>query len=102
MRPSGEIRWGALRALLLYDADGQSRHTLALVRDITDQRLAERRRSALYGVSRIMAGGAPLSEALPALVETIVRELQWDRGAVWLVDAEGELHQEASLSLIHI
>ena len=47
-----------------------TQHCLALVRDVTDQRLAERRRSALHGVSRIMAGGAPLSEALPALVET--------------------------------
>ena len=54
---------------------------LALVRDVTEQRLAERRRSALHGVARIMAGGAPLSEALPALVETVVRELDWERGS---------------------
>ena len=96
VRPSGEVRWGAVRALLLRDADGRTQHCLALMRDVTDQRLSERRRSALHGVSRIMAGGAPLSEALPALVETVVRELDWERGALWLVDAHGTLRREAA------
>ena len=50
VRPSGEIRWGALRAMLLYDAEGRPQHALALLRDVTEQRLAERRRSALHGV----------------------------------------------------
>ena len=96
VRPTGEIRWGALRTLLLSDADGQAQYTLALVRDITEQRLAERRRSALHEVSRLMAGGASLGEALPMLVETVVRELHWDRGALWLLDAPGELRHEAA------
>jgi diguanylate cyclase (GGDEF)-like protein len=30
------------------------------------------------------------------LVETVVRELHWDRGALWLLDAQDELHQEAA------
>ena len=96
VRPGGEVRWGAVRSLLLHEADGHAQHCLALVRDVTDQRLAERRRSALYGVSRILAGTAPLDEALPALVETIVRGLQWDRGALWLADAHGDLRPEVA------
>jgi diguanylate cyclase (GGDEF)-like protein/PAS domain S-box-containing protein len=96
VRPTGEVRWGALRALLLYDADGHAQHYLAIVRDVTAERLAERRRSALYGVSRIMAGGASLSEALPALVETVVRELDWERGALWLLDQQGALQYAAA------
>ena len=52
VRPSGEVRWGALRALLLRDADGAAQHCLALVRDVTEQRLAQRRRSASHGVLR--------------------------------------------------
>ena len=43
VRPDGEVRWGALRALLLHDADGRSTHCLAL--------RARRHRAA--------AGGAP-------------------------------------------
>ena len=57
VRPTGEVRWGALRVLLLHDADGEARTVLSLIRDITEQRLAERRRAALHGVARIMAGG---------------------------------------------
>ena len=96
VRPTGEVRWGALRALLLHDADGEARSCLALVRDITEQRLAERRRLALHGVARIMAGGAPLSDALPAVVETVRRELEWQRGSLWAVDGQGELQCEAA------
>jgi diguanylate cyclase (GGDEF)-like protein/PAS domain S-box-containing protein len=96
VRPTGEVRLGALRALLLHDADGEARHCLALIRDITEQRLAERRRTALHEVSRIMAGGAPLSDALAAVVETVVRELEWQRGSLWVVDGQGELHCEAA------
>jgi diguanylate cyclase (GGDEF)-like protein/PAS domain S-box-containing protein len=96
VRPTGEVRWGAVRALLLNDADGDPQHCLALIRDITEQRLAERRRSALHGVARIMAGGTSLGEALPALVEIVVRELGWERGALWLLDAQGELQYAAA------
>jgi diguanylate cyclase (GGDEF)-like protein len=93
VRPSGEVRWGALRAMML-TASGEDR-CLALVLDITEQRREERRRSASYGAARIMASGAPLGEALPALVETIVRELEWQRGCLWLLDEAGDLHCEA-------
>jgi diguanylate cyclase (GGDEF)-like protein/PAS domain S-box-containing protein len=96
VRPTGEVRWGALRALLLYDADGRAQHCLALFRDVTAERLAERRRSGLHAVSRIMAGGAALTDALPSLVETVVRELDWERGALWVLDAHGELRLQAA------
>ena len=46
VRPDGEVRWGALRALLVRDAEGRSSHCLSLIRDITEQLLAERRRAA--------------------------------------------------------
>ncbi|HYH88578.1 MAG TPA: PAS domain S-box protein [Solirubrobacteraceae bacterium] len=91
LRRTGEVRWGALRALLLHDADGEARHCLALIRDITEHRLAERRRAALHGVASIMAGGQPLGDALAAVVDTVVRELEWERGTLWVLDAQGEL-----------
>jgi diguanylate cyclase (GGDEF)-like protein len=94
VRPSGEVRWGALRALLL-PAAGEPR-CLALVLDVTEQRRAERRRAASYEAARIMAGGPPLDEALPALVETVVRELDWEGGSLWLFDEAGELRREAA------
>jgi diguanylate cyclase (GGDEF)-like protein/PAS domain S-box-containing protein len=96
VRPSGEVRWGGVRALLLHDADASARHCLALVLDVTEQRLAERRRSAVREVLGIMAGGAALRDALPAMVETVMRELEWARGSLWLLDAQHGLRCEAA------
>jgi len=96
VRPDGEVRWGALRALGLPDGVGSAGPCVVILRDITEQRLAERRRTALYGVSRIMAGGAPLREALPGLIEIVVRELEWERGSLWVADEAGVLRCEAA------
>ena len=75
---------GALRALLLHDADGRSTHCLALLRDVTEQRRAERRRAAAHGVLSVMAGGRDLRDALPELLRIVVEELGWERGSLWL------------------
>jgi diguanylate cyclase (GGDEF)-like protein/PAS domain S-box-containing protein len=96
VRPDGEVRWGALRALLLHDAEGRSSECLALVRDVTDQRRAERRRAAAHGVLSVMAGGSDLRDALPALLRTVVEKLGWARGSLWLFGADGEPALEAA------
>jgi diguanylate cyclase (GGDEF)-like protein/PAS domain S-box-containing protein len=95
VRPDGEVRWGALRALLLHDAEGRSTTCLALVRDVTEARLAERRRTAAHGVLSVMASGRDLREALPALLRTVVEELGWERGALWRFEAGGGPELEA-------
>ena len=84
VRPDGEVRWGALRALMLHDAEGRSTHCLALLRDVTEQRAAERCRAAAHGVLRVMAGGRELRDALPELLRIVVEELGWERGSLWL------------------
>ena len=84
VRPDGEVRWGALRALLLHDAEGRSSHCLVLVRDVTEQRRAERQRAAAHGVLSVMAAGRDLRDALPELLRTVVEELGWERGTLWL------------------
>ena len=96
LRPDGEVRWGALRALILRDADGRRTHRLALIRDITEQRLAERRRAAAHGVLSVMAGGRDLRDALPELLRTVVQELGWERGSLWLFGDDGERTLEAA------
>jgi diguanylate cyclase (GGDEF)-like protein len=96
VRPTGEVRWGSVRALLLHNDDGRARDCLVLVVDITEQRLAERRRSAMHEVLSIMAGGEALRDALPAMVETVVRELDWAYGSLWLLDAHHELRCESA------
>ena len=96
VRPDGEVRWGALRALLLHDAEGRTTTCLALIRDVTEQRLAERRRAAAHGVLGVMASGRDLRDALPALLQTVVEELAWERGALWRFGEGGEPLLEAA------
>jgi diguanylate cyclase (GGDEF)-like protein/PAS domain S-box-containing protein len=96
VRAGGEVRWGALRAVLLHDAEGRSTHCLALLRDVTGQRLAERRRAAAHGVLSVMASGRDLRDALPALLQTVVEELGWERGALWRFATRGEPGLEAA------
>jgi diguanylate cyclase (GGDEF)-like protein/PAS domain S-box-containing protein len=96
VRPDGEVRWGALRALLLRDAEGRTTTCLALIRDVTGQRLAERRRAAVHGVLSVMASGRDLRDALPALLQTVVEELAWERGALWRFGDGGEPVLEAA------
>ena len=89
VRPERGDPLGALRALLLYDAEGRAparagapaRHHRAAPGRAPPLRAARR--------ARIMGSGAPLSEALPALVETVVGELGCDRGSLWLHDGTG-------------
>jgi diguanylate cyclase (GGDEF)-like protein len=96
VRPGGEVRWGALRAVLLHDAEGRNTACLALIRDVTEQRQAERRRAAAHGVLSVMASGRGLRDALPALLQTVVEELAWERGALWRFGEGGEPVLEAA------
>ena len=42
-----------------------------------------------------MAGGRDLRDALPALLQTVVEELGWERGRLWLAGQDGEPALEA-------
>jgi diguanylate cyclase (GGDEF)-like protein/PAS domain S-box-containing protein len=97
IRPDGGHRWGALRSLVIRDADGQPRHFLGILLDVTEPRRAEHRRAALHEVARAMAHGAPLRDALPEMLEGIGEAMDWEHGAAWLVDPDGgRLRLEAS------
>jgi diguanylate cyclase (GGDEF)-like protein/PAS domain S-box-containing protein len=71
VRPDGEVRWGAVRALVLHDADGRNSHCLALVLDVTERHRAEQRLAAEHRVLTEMARGGELRHALPAIERTL-------------------------------
>ena len=82
VRPTGEVRWGALRALLLHERRRRgAAHAGARPRC---HRPAAGGAAPLRAVRRlrIMAGGAPLDKALHGVVEAIVSNLQCTRRAV--------------------
>jgi PAS domain S-box-containing protein len=63
----------------------------AFVRDITEQKLTERRVAAHNAVPRVLSQSANLVEAVPHVLQAICESLSWDVGAVWMVDRHAQV-----------
>ncbi len=70
----------------LIEIDGR-RAVLAVMRDISRRKAAERRLEAQYAVTRVLAEAMTLREATPRILQAICAGGGWDAGAVWTVDA---------------
>jgi len=70
---------------------GADRTTTAVIRDLTDRRRHARHLSAQLAVTAVLAGGESSDETAPLIVEALTRALDWDVGALWLVDDGGTL-----------
>jgi PAS domain S-box-containing protein len=68
-------------------AKGTGRH-IAVVRDLTSRSLAAQRQEAQFAVTRVLAEGLSLDDALPKLLETLSAYLHWDFSAFWTVERE--------------
>src|SRR5207245_5187634 len=60
--------------------------TLVLGAAIAERDTADRRRTAQYEVAGVMARSATLEEASPQILKAVCDCLEWDLGAVWVVD----------------
>ena len=58
----------------------------AFVRDISEIKMSERRRSAQYAVTLVLAEASTLGDAAPKILKAICESLDWQVGAVWSVD----------------
>jgi PAS domain S-box-containing protein len=76
---------------LLWNATPSRNYKLiiALARDITLRKRAERRLAAGYAVTRVLADAATLEEAAPLIIMSICQALGWEIGSMWLVNEEG-------------
>ncbi len=62
-----------------------------VVRDITERKRSERRRTARYAIRRILADARDLPAATPLLIQTVCQYLSWEAGIFWLVDSAAEV-----------
>jgi PAS domain S-box-containing protein len=62
----------------------------AFIRDLTEQKAAERRLAAEHAVTRVVAESHTLHEAAPRLLQVIGESLQWPLGVFWVLDGNGE------------
>jgi PAS domain S-box-containing protein len=69
----------------------ENRRVLVALRDVSERSRGERRRDAQYAVARVLAGTRTLTDAGPAVLAAIGGKLEWQTGALWLVDAEAQV-----------
>src|SRR5438093_4299669 len=63
----------------------------AVVRDITERKLAEKRLAAEHAVTRILMESATVAEAAPRILQAICECMEWQMGILWRVDRDAEV-----------
>ena len=58
----------------------------AVLRDITEQKRKQRLQASEYGVSRVLAEAAGLSDAAPKILQAVCEGMDWDFSALWIFD----------------
>jgi signal transduction histidine kinase len=59
---------------------------IALITDITQRKLGERRLRTEFAITRLLAEQPALAEAAPRLLQALCESLGWELGELWLVD----------------
>ena len=75
-----------------YWEDGRFCHSRCFIRDITDRKRTESRLALQYAVTRILAEYTDFIEATQQILRAACEHLDWDLGALWLVDGDNLLH----------
>jgi PAS domain S-box-containing protein len=88
---TGDIRWMETLVSLTKTADGTVTGACGSMHDISEQEQAEHRRRAQYGITKVLAESATLSEATPQILQALCENLHWDLGQLWRVDSEARL-----------
>ncbi|MFZ5795976.1 MAG: PAS domain-containing protein [Sphingomonas sp.] len=89
-RPDGELRWLASRGQPFFDAQGRALRIAGVSTDITDQRRAERMRSALVDLSDVFRDTEDPDDISFAAAEIIARTLGVSRAGYGEVDTRAE------------
>lgn len=79
--------------------DGQRR--LAIARNITERKRAERRQVAQQAVTRVLEEAATIEEATPRILQAVCDWLGWDIGVLWQIDRNAGVLRCAELSKLN-
>jgi signal transduction histidine kinase len=75
----------------ILDGRGRQVGIVGLSTDISARVQAERRRTAQYAVTRVLAESATLAEAVPAVLREVGTGLGWEIGIFWMVDTDADI-----------
>ena len=82
---SGQSRWFEMTSVMLPGDDGARPSVLSVMRDITDQKHAQRRQALQHAVAKVLAEASTVEQAIPELLRVIGTSLEWQVGAFWQV-----------------
>ncbi len=82
---SGYSRWVDITSVPLPADDGSVQAVLSVVRDVTEQKRADRRQALQHAVAKVLASTSILEQAVPDLLQAIVMSLDWQVGLFWRV-----------------
>lgn len=82
---SGQIRWIEMTSVPFIADDGMVQSVLSMVRDVTEQKRADRRQALQHAVAKVLAEASTVDQAIPELLRAIAVSLDWRVGLFWLV-----------------
>ena len=85
---SGRKYWVAIEVQPIRDGSDQITNFIAVERDITDRKRAERRMEMQHATMQILAGCSRLDEAIPDLLSSFGRLLDFDVAEFWTVERQ--------------
>jgi PAS domain S-box-containing protein len=86
LRRDGTFVWANLTMSAVREAEGTPGYLVAFLEDATTRRLAGQRLAAQYAVARVAAESSTIDAVARGAMEAICENLEWDAGALWLVD----------------
>ncbi len=85
----GRKYWLAIEVQPIRAPDGTLTHFMAVESDITERRLTDESLRAQLGLSRALAASHSFEEARPAILASLVREVRWRLGLLWVLSSDG-------------
>jgi two-component system sensor histidine kinase/response regulator len=85
---SGYTRWVDITFVPLPGDDGVVQAVLSVVRDVTEQKRADRRQALQHAVAKVLASTSTMEQAVPDLLQAIVMSLDWQVGVFWRVQGD--------------
>ena len=80
---TGRAYWLAIEVQPIRDEQGRITNFMAVESDITDRRAAQQRLAIQFEVSQALAEAPSFEEAIPRVLQSICKHLDWQSGEFW-------------------
>jgi PAS domain S-box-containing protein len=87
----GVTRWAEVRASLARDAAGRPHGIAGVIEDITERHRTKQYEAAERAVVDVLAHTVDIEAGVPALLEALCRNLDWDLAELWTLDPAQEV-----------